>query len=104
MDWHTPESIGHRALARGLSDLAAMGARPVAVFLSLGLPRALTKTSKREQAWIDRFYDGLLSLASAHNTPLAGGDLAESSHRGRGYCSGRSGATRKSSSARRRTA
>jgi thiamine-monophosphate kinase len=78
LDWHTPESIGHRALARGLSDLAAMGARPVAVFLSLGLPRALTRASKKGQAWIDRFYDGLLSLASAHNTPLAGGDLAES--------------------------
>src|SRR5580700_8205335 len=28
LDWHPPESIGHRALARGLSDLAAMGARP----------------------------------------------------------------------------
>ena len=28
LDWHPPESIGHRVLARGLSDLAAMGARP----------------------------------------------------------------------------
>src|SRR6266581_4587861 len=35
MDWHPPESAGHRALARGLSDLAAMGARPLAAFLSL---------------------------------------------------------------------
>ena len=42
LDWHPPESIGHRALARGLSDLAAMGARPLAAFLSLGLPRELT--------------------------------------------------------------
>ena len=78
LDWQSPESIGHRALARGLSDLAAMGARPVAAFLSLGLPRALTTASARGQTWIDRFYDGLLALARAHNTPLAGGDLAES--------------------------
>jgi len=28
LDWHPPEAVGHRALARGLSDLAAMGARP----------------------------------------------------------------------------
>jgi len=38
LDWHPPESVGHRCLARGLSDLAAMGARPVSAFLSLALP------------------------------------------------------------------
>jgi thiamine-monophosphate kinase len=76
LDWHSPESVGHRALARGLSDLAAMGARPVAAFLSLGLPRALTQA--RNRSWVTRFYDGLLALAAAHKTPLAGGDLAES--------------------------
>src|SRR5208337_1358274 len=42
LDWHAPQSVGHRALARGLSDLAAMGARPIAAFLSLGVPRELT--------------------------------------------------------------
>jgi thiamine-monophosphate kinase len=93
LDWHTPDSIGHRTLARGLSDLAAMGAKPVAAFLSLGLPRELTASSSRHKAeakaatpgnswpsnsWIDRFLDGLLTLAAAHQTPLAGGDLSES--------------------------
>lgn len=78
LDWHSPESIGHRALARGLSDLAAVGARPVAAFLSLGLPRELTITSGRKPSWIQRFLDGLLALAAAHKTPLAGGDLSES--------------------------
>jgi len=78
LDWHPAESVGHRALARGLSDLAAMGARPVAAFLSLGLPRELTAGSGRGSGWIARFYDGLLALAEAHRTPLAGGDLAES--------------------------
>jgi thiamine-monophosphate kinase len=76
-DWHPAESVGHRTLARGLSDLAAMGARPVAAFLSLGLPRELT-TAKGGRAWVDRFYDGLLSLAEEYKVPLAGGDLAES--------------------------
>jgi thiamine-monophosphate kinase len=78
LDWHPPEAVGHRALARGLSDLAAMGARPVAAFLSLGLPRELTIASGRRRSWVQRFLDGLLALAEAHNTPLAGGDLAES--------------------------
>jgi thiamine-monophosphate kinase len=78
LDWHPPESVGHRVLARGLSDLAAMGARPVAAFLSLGLPRELTMASGRRSAWVKRFLDGLLALAAAHKTPLAGGDLSES--------------------------
>ncbi|MGB6690818.1 MAG: AIR synthase related protein, partial [Terracidiphilus sp.] len=79
LDWHPPESIGHRTLARGLSDLAAMGARPLAAFLSLGLPRELARPASRESwSWMSRFLDGLLELAAVYRTPLAGGDLAES--------------------------
>ena len=78
LDWHPPESVGHRTLARGLSDLAAMGARPVAAFLSLGLPRKLTTGRTGSRVWVDRFLDGLLELAKQHNVALAGGDLAES--------------------------
>ena len=70
-DWHTPESAGHRCLARGLSDLAAMGARPLAAFLSLALPPG---TDRR---WIDRFFRGLRALADEAGVPLAGGDTAE---------------------------
>jgi thiamine-monophosphate kinase len=78
LDWHTPESIGHRALARGLSDLAAMGAEPVAAFLSLGLPSSLANPPGRWSAsWVARFFDGLLALAADYKTPLAGGDLSE---------------------------
>lgn len=73
-DWHSPESIGHRALARGLSDLAAMGARPMAAFLSLALPRSVA----RDTDWLDGFLDGLLGLAAQHSVPLAGGDTSES--------------------------
>jgi thiamine-monophosphate kinase len=72
--WHSPVSIGHRTLARGLSDLAAMGAQPLAAFLSLALPRSIA----RQPAWLEGFLDGLLGLAAAHNLPLAGGDTSES--------------------------
>lgn len=78
LEWHAPEAVGHRTLARGLSDLAAMGARPLAAFVSLGLPPELTRASGRQRSWLARFYDGLLELAEAHDTPLAGGDLGES--------------------------
>lgn len=71
-DWHPPESVGHRCLARGLSDIAAMGGEPLAVFLSLALPRDL------RQAWVDRFARSLISLADTHGAPVAGGDTAES--------------------------
>jgi thiamine-monophosphate kinase len=80
LDWHTPEQAGHRALARGLSDLAAMGARPMAAFLSLGLPRELTTPKRRlnsSSSWATRFLDGLMALADTCHTPLAGGDLSE---------------------------
>src|SRR5215469_16937658 len=43
--WHPPESVGHRSLARGLSDIASMGGEPVAAFLSLALPRELSQAS-----------------------------------------------------------
>ncbi len=72
-NWHPAASIGHRALARGLSDIAAMGARPLAAFLSLALPAAVAKNA----AWVDSFLDGLLTLAKLHRVPLAGGDTSE---------------------------
>jgi thiamine-monophosphate kinase len=71
-DWHSPESVGHRCLARGLSDIAAMGGNPVAAFLSLALP------PKLPQRWVDRFFDGLLKLAMEFKVTLAGGDTSQS--------------------------
>ncbi len=71
-DWHPPESVGHRCLARGLSDIAAMGGEPVAAFLSLALPRDLP------QAWVGRFLRSLISLGEKFGVTLAGGDTAES--------------------------
>jgi len=74
---HPPESIGHRVLARGLSDLAAMGAKPLAAFLSLALPGDLV-ADRKDRAWLARFFAGFNDLARAHSVPLAGGDSSES--------------------------
>lgn len=70
--WHPPESVGHRCLTRGLSDIAAMGGEPIAAFLSLALPRRLP------QSWVDRFMTGLLKLAKEFGVVLTGGDTAQS--------------------------
>jgi len=79
-DLHPPESVGHRALARGLSDLAAMGARPLAAFLSLALPAEMLAT-RTGREWLARFFAGLNALAALHHVPLAGGDTSESPSR-----------------------
>jgi thiamine-monophosphate kinase len=71
-EWHPPDSVGHRCLARGLSDIAAMGGIPRAAFLSLALPAELP------QSWVDKFVAGLLKLASRFSVSLAGGDTAQS--------------------------
>ncbi len=76
-DWHPPASVGHRCLARGLSDLAAMGARPEAAFLSVALPLSLTR-GKAGDSWLQGFLDGFLHLAERYKVPLAGGDTARS--------------------------
>jgi thiamine-monophosphate kinase len=62
-----PESIGHRALAVNLSDLAAMGARPAWALLALTLPAA-------DERWLEGFARGFGALARAHDVALVGGD------------------------------
>jgi len=71
-EWHPPDSVGHRCLARGLSDIAAMGGIPRAAFLSLALPADLP------QHWVDEFIRGFLKLARRYAVTLAGGDTAQS--------------------------
>ena len=68
--WHPARSVGHRCLARGLSDIAAMGGEPLACFLSLGLP------PKLPQRWADDFLRGLTALARRSGVQLAGGDTS----------------------------
>lgn len=65
-----PRSLGHKALAVNLSDLAACGARPLAFTLALALPKA-------DPAWLEPFSQGLLALADAHGCELIGGDTTQ---------------------------
>ena len=62
-----PRTLGHKALAVNLSDLAAMGARPLGFTLALTLPEA-------DEAWLAEFSQGLHALADSHACPLIGGD------------------------------
>ena len=65
-----PAALGHKALAVNLSDLAAMGAEPLAFTLALALP----PERAQDAAWLQALSDGLLALAAAHRCPLVGGD------------------------------
>jgi thiamine-monophosphate kinase len=62
-------SLGHRALAINLSDIAAMGASPAWALLSLNLPSA-------EEAWLREFALGFGALAQRHSVALVGGNLS----------------------------
>ena len=69
---HFPEaadarSIGHRALAVNLSDMAAMGAMPAWATLALTMPSA-------DSDWLEKFAAGFWRLADAHSVALVGGD------------------------------
>jgi thiamine-monophosphate kinase len=65
-----PYTLGHKCLAVNLSDLAAMGAKPLGFTLALSLPAA-------EPDWLDAFARGLFALADAHGCELVGGDTTK---------------------------
>ena len=65
-----PEWLGHKALAVNLSDLAAMGAKPVGFTLALALPNA-------NADWLAQFSQGLFRLAQQWQCPLIGGDTTQ---------------------------
>lgn len=64
------QRLGHKSLAVNLSDLAAMGARPVGFTLALALPEA-------DRGWLAAFSQGLFALADAHGCELVGGDTTK---------------------------
>lgn len=66
-----PKALGHKALAVNISDLAAMGAQPLACLLSLSLP-------DMNDAWLQAFSDGFYALADRAGCPLIGGDTTRS--------------------------
>ncbi len=67
-----PADIGERALARSLSDIAAMGGQPRFCLVSLAV------SAQQTDQWVETFFRGLLKLARRTGTALAGGDMARS--------------------------
>ncbi|MEX2044407.1 MAG: thiamine-phosphate kinase [Opitutus sp.] len=66
-----PRAVGAKLLKRNLSDLAAMGGRPVAAVLALTLD---ARTSLR---WLEQFYRGLAACARRYHVAIVGGDIAQ---------------------------
>lgn len=67
---HTPQSVGHRALARALSDIAAMGGKPKFALVSIAL------SEKSPGNWARDFYQGLFRLARRFSVSVIGGDTS----------------------------
>src|SRR6266436_4755587 len=70
----TAQEVGYKALARSLSDIAAMGGTPRFCLVSIML------SPREDYRWMFGFYRGLLTLAQKTGTSLAGGDLARGPH------------------------
>ena len=68
-DWLTPVEIGYRAAAAALSDLAAMGAKPLGMLVAMGIP-------ERWRGLLDPLSDGVGEAAFAMDAPIIGGDLS----------------------------
>lgn len=64
-----PEQVGHKALARCLSDVAAMAGQPTAAVVTLGLPRQF------DPGWVEAVYAGLKALAQRYQVAVVGGEV-----------------------------
>ncbi|MDQ4120336.1 MAG: thiamine-phosphate kinase [Acidobacteriota bacterium] len=71
LGWTRANFVGHKALAVSLSDVAAMGAKPLWALVSIGIPEKIWKTD-----FVEKFYVGWLGLAKKFNVELAGGDVS----------------------------
>ena len=70
-----PEQIGHKALGRCLSDIAAMAGRPLAALVTLALPDNFSPD------FVERIYAGLNALAQRHGVAIAGGETTRNPER-----------------------
>ena len=68
----TPFDVGWRAVAANLSDLAAMGAKPLGITVGLSLP------GRQKVAWVEEVYRGMNDCLQAYQTHLVGGDICRS--------------------------
>ena len=66
-----PRGVAEKLLKRNLSDIAAMGGRPVAAVL------ALTLDARTSVAWLEKFYCGLAACARKFDVAIVGGDIAQ---------------------------
>lgn len=71
-----PYLLGHKALAVSLSDIAAMGSRPLWSLVSIGVPEDIWQTD-----FVDRLYDGWMDLANRYGVQLIGGDTSRANER-----------------------
>src|SRR5215204_313735 len=71
-----PYLLGHKALAVSLSDIAAMGSRPLWSLISIGAPEDIWQSD-----FVERLYDGLLELANRYGVQLIGGDTSRTNER-----------------------
>ncbi len=67
---HSPAAAGRKAVAVNLSDLAAMGCRPTAAFVSIAVPRGMNDAA----TFLQELYEGIGQILSEYSTTLAGGD------------------------------
>lgn len=72
LDWTDLYSLGTKAVAVNVSDLAAMGAKPVSLHLAVGLPASLSDQQ------IEQFMDGVFAGLDRYELSLAGGDTCRS--------------------------
>jgi len=68
----SPQDAGWRATAANLSDLAAMGATPLAITIALSL------TPETPVTWVKQLYEGITACLQPYNTPIVGGDVVRS--------------------------
>jgi thiamine-monophosphate kinase len=73
LDYFSAQDVGAKALAVNLSDIAAMGARPHFVHVSLAIPE------KIKESWLDGFYEGMATMADTYDCEIVGGDLSKTS-------------------------
>lgn len=66
------EDLGYKSLAVNLSDISAMGGKPIYAFLSIGLPEDLSPV------WLEQFFRGARKISLAYNVKLLGGDTTKS--------------------------
>ena len=70
-----PGKIGHKALARCLSDIAAMAGKPIAALVTIALPKTF------DPAFVKKIYDGMNALAQKHGVAIVGGETTTNPER-----------------------